>query len=390
MMSFRTGFAVAALLVVPFAAEAQSVFNSAGLGRPVDAVDGRACALGSFGVGLRGGYISPADPAAAARLGLASAVMVTQPSWVEASVDGAGIGDFRGTRFPLLGIAYPGLGGMATVQLGSFLDQRFTGQRTVTVDIDGSPTEVVDAFTQEGGVSNATIGFSRMVTPNVSVGLNVARYTGTVVRELTRNFGDLDLEGTRSFTSSGTWRYSGTALTGGAAADLGSVGRVAASVRWSTALDADASGVTSGSNRSFDMPLEFRVDASAVLAPGLVLAASAVHSDWADIEDDLVVAADVGDTNGYGVGVELARVRFLGRPAPLRFGYRYNGLPFALGAEGTGSERTFSGGMGFAFNETNGVLLAGVDLAVERGERSAGALSERFWRVTAALRVAGF
>ena len=390
MMNFRTGLAVAALLAAPAAIEAQSIFNSAGLGRPVDAVDARARAFGSLGIGLQGGYISPADPAAAGRLALASAVMVTQPSWVEASLAGTSAGEFRGTRFPLMGIAYPGLGGIATVQLGSYLDQRFSGQRTVTVDIGGAPQEVVDRFTQEGGVSSASVGFSRMVTSDISAGLTVARYTGSVVRDLTRDFGALDLEGTDSFTTSGAWSYSGLAVTAGAAADIGTVARIATSVRWSSDLEADASGSTLGSDRSFDMPLEVRVGASAVLAPGLILAASAVHADWADIQDDLAAPTGVGDTSGFGVGVELARVRLLGQPAPLRFGYRYNGLPFEIGAEGTGSQRTLSGGLGFVFNETNGILLAGVDLAIERGERSAGNLSERFWRLTAALRVAGF
>jgi hypothetical protein len=390
MMKLRTGLAVAALLAAPVAAEAQSIFNSAGLGRPVDAVDGRARAMGGFGIGMQGGYISPSDPAAAGRLILSSAVMVTQPSWVEASRDGTGVGDFRGTRFPLLGISYPVMGGMATVQLGSILDQRFSGQRTLAVDLGGTSHDVVDDFTQEGGVSNATVGFARRVGSDFSVGLNVSRYTGSVIRELTRQFGDLGLEGTESFTSNGMWSYSGMAVTAGADAELGSIGRLAASVRWSSSLDADASGVTMGGDRSFDLPLEIRVGGSAVLAPGLVVAASAMRADWSGIEDDLAVPAGVGDTNGFGVGVELSRVRFLGRPAPLRLGYRYNGLPFALGTEGTGSERAFSGGMGFAFNETNGLLLAGADLALERGERTAGTLSERFWRVTAAIRVAGF
>ncbi|MEX2467947.1 MAG: hypothetical protein WD995_13640 [Gemmatimonadota bacterium] len=390
MMQLRTGLAAIALLAAPFAVEAQSIFNSAGLGRPVDAVDARARSLGSLGIGLQGGYLSPADPAAAGRLGFASAVMVTQPSWVEASRDGTPVGDFRGTRFPLMGVAYPVLSGMATVQLGSYLDQRFAGQRVVSVDLGGTSHDVIDDFTQEGGVSSASFGFARMVGSDVSVGLNVARYTGSVIRELARSFEGLDLEGTQSFTSSGFWSYSGTSVTAGATADVGSVGRLAASVRWSSALDADASEGTLGGSRSFDMPLEIRVGGSAVLMPGLILAASAVHADWADIQDDLAVATGVGDTSGFGVGMELAQVRFLGRSAPLRFGYRYNGLPFALGTEGTGSEKTFSGGMGFAFNETNGVLLAAADLALERGERSAGTLSERFWRLTATIRVAGF
>ncbi|MDZ7780154.1 MAG: hypothetical protein U5R14_09535 [Gemmatimonadota bacterium] len=383
--------AVVGFVTVPTSElEAQSLFNSAGLGRPVDAIDGRARAMGSFGIGLRGGSISPADPAATAWLARPSGVMVAQPSWTEASRDGVDAGDFRGTRFPLVGIAYPVLGGMGRVQLGSFLDQRFEGQRTLTVELGGTAFDVVDGFTQDGGVATASLGYSRMISPDVAVGLDVARYTGSVQRRLSRDFGDLDLDGAEPFTSSGSWRYAGTSVTAGVGADLGSVGRAAASVRWSSTLEADPSSTTDGSARSFDLPLELRIGGSAVLAPGLVLAASAMHADWSDIADDLMVDTSVGNASGFGVGLELPNVRLLGRSAPLRFGYRYSGLPFAHGQGESGSERAFTGGLGFAFNETNGVLLAGADVSVERGERSAGTLSEDFWRVTVALRVAGF
>ena len=56
---------LAAIVAAPASVEAQSIFSSAGLGRPLEAVDGRARALGSVGIGLQGGSISPGDPAAA-------------------------------------------------------------------------------------------------------------------------------------------------------------------------------------------------------------------------------------------------------------------------------------------------------------------------------------
>jgi len=390
MMKVRHALLVGLLIAVPGASEAQSVFNSAGLGRPIDAVDGRARALGSAGIGLRGASLSPTDPAAAARLGFASAIMVAQPSWTEVTNAGAPAGDFRGARFPLLGIGYPLKGGIATVQLGSMLDQRFEGSRTVSVEIGGAPVDIVDDFDQDGGVSTASLGFARGVTSEVAVGMNVSRYTGAVTRQLTRSFSGLGLEGAQSFSSGGRWSYSGFAVTAGASADLGTVGRAAASVRWSSDLKATASASTDGDSRTYDMPLEVRAGGSAVLAPGLIFVASGVLSDWKDVADDVLGPVAVGNANGFGVGLELSRFRMLGRSAPLRLGYRYTGLPFALGADEEGSERAFTGGFGFVFNETAGILLAGADLALERGERTAGSLTERFWRATASIRVSGF
>ena len=81
-------------------------------------------------------------------------------------------------------------------------------------------------------------------------------------------------------------------------------------------------------------------------------------------------------------------MRLLARRAPLRLGYRRSGLPFALGDD-SATESAFTGGLGFLFNEANGIVLAGVDLSVERGERTAGSIVEQFWRGTVALRVSG-
>jgi hypothetical protein len=90
-----------------------------------------------------------------------------------------------------------------------------------------------------------------------------------------------------------------------------------------------------------------------------------------------------------GAGLELAQARLFGRTTPLRVGFRRRGLPFALEGE-SAHEQSFSAGFGLPLNVTNEVVLAAMDLAVERGNRTSGSYREDFWRATLSLKVAGF
>jgi len=381
------------LLALPGPLSAQSLFNAAGLGRPVEAIDGRGRVLGGFGLGLPEGYVSPSDPAAAARLVIPTATLVAQPSWVDASQDGIEAGTIQGTRFPLIGIAYSAFGGMVTMQAGSLFDQRFEGRQVVRVDVGNGTTDVVDEFTQDGGISRIAIGYSRMLNPTLSAGVTLARYTGSTTRTLDRDFADLDLDGTQDFSSRQSWSYSGTAVTAGLSKDFGAFARLAGSVTWSTELTADPSSVSDDvgdlPERGFDLPIEARIGGSALLAPGLVIAFGATYADWSDTEDDFVDDVNAGTVFGAGVGAEFSNFRMLGRRAPLRLGFRRTGIPFTVGPE-DGSENGLLAGLGFVFNESNGNVLAAADFGFERGNRSAGALSEDFWRITLGLRLSGF
>jgi hypothetical protein len=381
-----------ALTSAPLAA--QSLFNATGAGLPLEALDARTRALGNVGIGLQGASVMPTDPAAAGRLVVAAAVVTGQPTWADYSDSGSGqTGTFQGSRFPLFGIAYPAFSGMVTMHLESFLDQRFEGERPVTVDLLDGTADAVDRFTQEGAVSKASIGFARRLGERASVGLSYGRYTGSLARQLVREFTSTEdvqnlADVAEDFVSEGRWRYSGHSVTGGVALDIGAIARVAGSFTWSTSLDATASDETSGSDGSFALPLQLRVGASGVLAPGLVITASASRANWSVIGDDLLRPVSAQSVNAYGVGLELSRTRFLGRTAPLRLGFRRGGLPFPLGTD-EAHERVFSGGIGIAFSETQGLLLAGADFAIERGLRSSGSVTENFWRVTASLHVSG-
>ena len=369
---------------------AQSLYNAAGLGLPAESIDGRGRALGNLGIGLWGHSILPSDPGAAGLLLVPSAVLVGQPSWVEYERGADESGRFQGNRFPLLGVAYPLSSGMFFVSLGSFLDQRVDGQRDVTVELLDGPTDATDIFEQDGAVSHVNFGYSRRLNERLGVGVTVGRYAGSVTRRLIRDFGEAtETENFSVYEVGGRWRYSGSSVTGGFAADLGTVARVAGSATWSGSLNATGSDGTEGSDGAFDLPLQFRLGASVVLAPGLLVTASVIRADWADLADDLATPSSVGSTNGFGMGLELSRARLLGLTAPLRFGYRKSSLPFSFGSSGA-TETALAGGFGFILNETSGITLAGADFALERGERSDSSLTERFWRATLSLRVSGY
>ncbi|MEQ1857892.1 MAG: hypothetical protein ABL963_15665 [Longimicrobiales bacterium] len=389
-MSVRVWVAGLALIVAATPLRAQSLFNAAGIGLPMEAVDGRARALGSLGLGLPGTSMLPADPASPARLLVPGGIMVVQPSWVDLSRDGdPGHRYFRGSRFPLFAASYPLFQGMASIHATSVLDQAYEGERTLTVDFAGTPVQAVDRFDQNGAVSSLSVGYARMVSPSTAVGLSAGRYAGSVLRSLVRTFAD-SVIGNQviPYASGGSWSYSGYHVTAGVSTDVTTFLRVAASATYSTELQADPTGQTLGAERHFAIPLQLRIGASSQLAPGLTLSASASHADWSDTESDLA-GGEAGSTTSFGGGLELAQARFFGRTTPLRLGFRRRGLPFALEG-GSAHEQSFSGGFGLSLNETNEIVLAALDVGLEKGTRSTGSYQEDFWRATMSLRVSGF
>jgi hypothetical protein len=68
---------------------------------------------------------------------------------------------------------------------------------------------------------------------------------------------------------------------------------------------------------------------------------------------------------------------------------RRSDLPFRFGDEAP-RETLLSAGVGLELFRAEDVVLGALDLALERGKRDAGELSERFWRGTLTIRVAGF
>ena len=378
------------ITLVTAPAGAQSLYNAAGMGLPVEAIDGRARALGNLGIGLFGSGLLPGDPAAAGMFIVPTAVIVGQPSWVDYDHESGNSGSIQGSRFPLMGVGYPAFSGIFTLSLSSFLDQHYKSQRSLELDLRGEESEVTDRFEQDGSIGSLNFGYSRPIGTSAALGFSLGRYAGSILRRLERDFGTELLPGAlESYQTTSRWTYSGTSLTGGMAANLGTIARVAASVTWSDDLDATASDDTPGMNRSFSLPMQYRLGTSIVLAPGLMVTASAIRADWANIERDLDAPTTVGSTNNIGVGFELSRANIFGLALPLRFGYRSGKLPFSLGS-GVATERIFSAGLGLSLSQADNIVLGSVDTAIERGRRSGSVLTEAFWRATISLRVSGY
>ncbi len=388
----RIALLVALVATLHAPAAGQSLFNAAGLGMPSDPLDARTRALGGVGVGLPGTFLLGSDPAAAADYLLPSGSLTAQSSWVDFErSDMTESGTFQGTRFPMLGIAYPTVHSLVvTLGMDSFLDQRYESTSSSTFSLGGDPVEVEDHFVSRGGVSQLRLGVARRLGRSVAVGVSAARYGGSITRRLTRSFiGGVDTTSVSDYQDGGFWSYSGASVTGGASLDLGNLGRVSGSVTWSSALDAAASDDTEGASRSYDVPLQVRLGASAVVAPGLALTAGLTRADWSSLDGGFMDGTSAGPTTSYGFGLELTRARLLGRSAPLRAGYRRTELPFALGS-GTPSEKVWAAGLGLNLSQAGDLVRAAVDVALERGDRSDAVLSERFWRATLTVRVAGF
>jgi len=378
-----------AALFAPLPVTAQSLLSAGGLGIPIEPLDARARAIGGVEVGLFGPAVRPTDPTAAVDLGLPSASLTMAGSWIDVRGDG-GEPNAAGTRFPALGLSYPVRSwGTATLTYGSVLEQRWEVSHVQTLPIGETTARVTDRFQSDGGIAALRLGFARRMSSGLALGASVGTYTGDLTRSLRRSFdtgeAGLVIDDTEV---GGFWQYSGLNATVGAMVDVGDVLRVGANVSFSGDLKADPSEDTAGAGARYALPPQLRVGASGVLSPGLVASAGVTYADWTD------VGAALQDESGQaavtvGGGLEWTRANLFGRRSPFQVGYRRSTLPFTFGGE-RAVENVFSGGVGLDFIQDQGMTLAGVALALERGSRDAGPFSETFNRVALTVRVAGF
>ena len=383
--------ALGALALLASPVVGQSFLGIRGLGFPSEPLDARARALGSVGVGLRGVSLVPTDPAAAARLLLPALELTFQPQWGEGSL-GDGDVSSQGNRFPLIALGYPipQVAGVVTLTLGSFMDQRWELRTKGVADLEGTPTPITDEFRSDGGVGVVRLGWAQRVGERVALAAGVGTYTGTVSRVFTRTFDSLSAGGQiPQYEEGGQWGYGGATAQLGALWDAAEFLRFSGALTWSSDLDADPSRGTDAEGTAFDLPLEVRLGATGVLTPQLDLTLGLTYADWKSSEGGLEEETVVGGVWSMGGGVEWRGLSRGFRALPVRLGARWSDLPFRFG-EKAPRETLYSAGVGLELLRAEDVVLGALDLALERGNREAGDLSERFWRGTLTIRVAGF
>lgn len=380
--------ALAAVLALPAAGGAQSLFSTRGLGVPVAPLDARARALGGTGLGLlgwSGALVNPAEAAGVARRGVVAAV---QPSRRSVAFEGQE-DDLGATRFPLIQAVQP-LGERLVVGVGygGFLDQSWSVISEDTVTIGGEPLRALDLIESEGGAAQARLDVAYLITPSLAVGLGAGLYTGRLDRVVSRSFPDAsEIEGVESRAA---WNYSGPLVAAGAWWEPVPIARVAASVIWSGELRADAEDDRSSDLR-VELPLQVAVGASGRLAPRLLGVVGGRWAGWSSAADAFGEPDAAADVWEVGAGMEWTGARALNRPLPLRLGFHYGSLPFRVRGA-TPREWAVAFGIGSVLASDELGPRAALDATIERGGRGNAAttgLTESFWRFTISLALFG-
>ncbi|HET9984670.1 MAG TPA: hypothetical protein VFQ38_13830 [Longimicrobiales bacterium] len=393
--------AILTLLCVAAAvpARAQSLYSTRGLGAPVAPVDARARALGGIQTGLIGFSLGMGNPADAAGIVYRGALATIQPSTRNMELDGQS-STVSGTRFPLVRALFPFRNRfVASLGFGSYLDQTWGVIRSSTEVLGDESVNVQDMVRSTGGISQVRLGVSYSLSPSFAVGVAGGAYVGGLDREVTRSFPDSANANLAGFTSRVSWGERAPLVSVGARWDPASIVRVGAGVTWGGTLHARGDTVTA-LDRSFSLPTEVTAGASAILAPRLLLAVGGSWAGWSRAANDFrteafgdpgVPAANITARNTFDVGggLEYTGLRTESRVYPLRLGYHRSQYPFFAQGEAPANEWSASGGIGYRIAGQEASPVVAADLAVERGGRSGGPLTESFWRLTASIALFG-
>jgi len=375
-------------LMFPEVAEGQSLLGSTGLGMKLEPVDATQRALGGMGVGGRTPTIIPGNPVASLDLLASTASVTMQPMWGKYEL-GSSEGTFSGTRFPIIGLAFPlGTSGVATFTLNSFFDQNSSAAVRDTLQLLGNDIPVTDQSDLLGGLSALRMGWAQRILPSLAVGGSVGVYTGSVERNFVRSFDvdSLPMLGTiQDFSDSKAWNYSGPLISVNLSWDPFTSLQLASSLQWSGDISLNPMGATGGDKHAIRAPLEVRIGGNWIANPDLSLSAGFSSSDWSDSGHADLDAVAVGRTASYGVGLEWEATRFWAGTFPLRVGFRGSTMPF-LFKDHKVKERTVSAGFSVVLAEAFELPIAALDVAIEVGKHSAGDLRENFKRLTVTLR----
>ena len=386
---------LALALILPSALAGQSVIGASGLGMRVEPLDAVQRALGGVGVTTRTPTVLPGNPAASLDILAPSITFTVQPHWGRYEV-GSEKGNFFGTRFPVIGFAYPlGTNGVFTFTAGSQFDQNWSVESRDSVDVAGESVEFTDTFLSDGAVTAIQVGWARRWSTTFALGATVGMYRGGLTRSFTRAFDreaadSVTLENPiATFGTAGRWSHSGPLASLNLSWDPSPVLQLGATVAWGGTLKVSPREGGPSVTREVSVPLEFKVSTVAVLGPTLALNLGATFSNWSDLGETSVEDAGAGKVASYGVGVEWEGINFWAGGLPVRLGFRQSDLPFRF-LENKVRESAISFGFTVVMAQALGLPLAAVDAAIEVGNRTSGDFEESFRRLTVTTRVGGF
>jgi len=370
MMRHRPVLLVAAVLLAAGAREAaaqDSFFGIRGLGFPGRPVSARSAGMGG-GEAMFDGSSALSPASLAAWHGLAAWAVGAQSGH---SYD-PGTGHVSGTsmRFPTFGFAVP-IGGrlIVGINVSDYLNRNWDVQQTDTVMPRGSAIPVTDRTESIGGVSDIRFAAAYRISSHIAVGVGVHVLSGSVQTGVVRDFG-LD-SAYRYFALVTETDYRAAGVSFGLFVTPIQRVVLGASARFNGRLW-ESNPISS---TRVHLPTELAGGLYVSPWDGVAVAATVTHDNWSVAAPDLVAAGQSPsrDVWSVGAGAEVALVKLFGEVTPLRAGYRWRQLPFLVGTDAL-TELAASGG--FSFTLAGG--RANVDVGVEGGSRTAGALKESF------------
>lgn len=378
MTRFRPGLlAVAALLAARPAAAQDSVFGIRGLGFLSQPLSAHSAAMGG-GESMFDGSSAVSPASLAAWRTLAGWAVSAQS---EHTFDaGTGAVSLRSMRFPMFGFAAPvGNRLVIGVDVSDYLNRNWDVQRTDTVMPRDSALPVTDRTRSLGGVTDIRFAAAYRVSSRVAVGLGLHVLSGSVQTGVERDF---PTDSTyHSFGQVTETDFSGLGASLGLFVTPIQRVVVGASARFNGRL----SETNPGGNASVRLPTELAGGLYVTPWDGVMVATTVIHDNWSVAAPVLVAAKQPSsrDVWSVGVGAEVALLKLFGEVTPLRAGYRWRQLPFAVDSAVFLSERAVSGGLSFTLAGGR----ANVDFAVEGGSRTAGALKESFTTLLVGLAI---
>ena len=374
------GFALAlasSALARPLAAQS-SQFGVRGLGLPGRALSTRAMGTGGgFGLFDAGSSLNPASigeyTALTATFGLLQNYRKSEnPSGSESG---------RDTRFPQIAVAGPlkripiSLG----ASFSTYTNRDFSLATSGTEVVRGAPVDFADTLTSRGGISDLRVAGAYRVSERFSFGVAVHALTGVNRSELRRTFGDTTY---RSIRQRAEVSYAGVGF------GTGVLLRVRPNLTFAAVGRRDGHvGVERDSTSVGDIDMPYLIGGGLRWrpVPRLDIAGHLLFRGWSRSDAGLRAFGGTGADNTAEGALGLELVRSTRRPTtlPIRLGARWSSLPFPVIEGEQPSELSFAAGTGIRFADSRG----GIDVALERVRRRAGAYRETAWLVSLGVTV---
>ena len=367
------------------------MLGSSGLGLRLEPLDAIQRALGGVGVTTHTATVLPGNPLASLDLLAPTIAFTAQPHWGDFTV-GPESGKFRVTRFPVFGFAYPlGTDGVFTITSGSQFDQNWSVESTNTIDLGGASVGVTDTFLSDGAIVAVQVGWARRWSSVLALGATVGLYRGGLSRSFERTFDQAAEElanPIEGFATIDQWTHSGPLASLNVSWSPSPFLEVGTTLGWGGMIKVNPVRGADAVGREVSVPLEFKVSTGVLLHPELAVSAGVSTSNWTDLGDPSLDSAGGGRVMSYGAGVEWEALSFWAGGLPLRVGFYRSELPFRFLGNKV-KESTVSFGFSIVMAQALGLPLAGVDMALEVGNRESKNFVESFRRLTFTTRVGG-